>query len=66
MSKQELTDESPMPWGKHKGVAMANVPANYLLYFYDKGELHDAVKTYVRENEDALRLEVFNEKQNLR
>lgn len=62
MSNNVLTDESPMPWGKHKGVAMANVPASYLLYFYDKGELHDAVKTYVQENLNVLQLEVFNEK----
>lgn len=56
--KKKLTDESPMPWGKHQGTAMANVPASYLLHFYDKGDLHDEVQDYVRENEDVLRLEV--------
>lgn len=29
---EKLTDNSPMPWGKHKGTAMANVPAHYLLW----------------------------------
>jgi len=61
MSNNVLKDDSPMPWGKHKGTAMVNVPASYLLYFYDKGELHDAVKTYVQENEVVLRLEVLNQ-----
>ena len=26
--------EMPMPWGKHKGTKMANVPAPYLLYIW--------------------------------
>lgn len=32
----KLTDESLMPFGKHKGEKMANVPASYLLWLYDE------------------------------
>ena len=32
MAKTELTDKSPMLIGKHKGEAMVDVPAAYLLW----------------------------------
>jgi uncharacterized protein (DUF3820 family) len=31
-----MTDESLMPWGKHKGEKMANVPPEYLLWRSEK------------------------------
>lgn len=30
-----MNDESIMPFGKHKGEKLANVPADYLLWLYD-------------------------------
>jgi len=53
-----LTDESPMPYGKHKGVAMANVPADYLLYMYNQDMLTEEVSAYVEDNMDVLEQEV--------
>lgn len=61
-----LTDESPMPFGKHKGEKMANVPASYLLWIYDEwtlpnprfGFVHKEVKEYIEENLDVLKKEV--------
>lgn len=60
-----LTDESPMPFGKHKGTAMANVPADYLLWMWNKqgstkpfGEAAQAVMDYITENLEALKQEV--------
>jgi len=60
-----LQDDSPMPFGKHKGTAMANVPASYLLWLRDKqgtakpfGEESQAVQDYIRDNLDALKKEV--------
>jgi uncharacterized protein (DUF3820 family) len=61
-----LTDESIMPFGKHKGKEMANVPASYLLWIYDEwtlpnprfGFVHQEVKTYIEENLDVLKKEV--------
>jgi uncharacterized protein (DUF3820 family) len=52
-----LIDTSPMPFGKHKGTPMANVPAGYLLWLYDIVKPGD-VKDYIRANEQALRAEV--------
>ena len=59
-----LTDESPMPIGKYKGTAMANVDAGYLLFLYEKnrgvktwGKMTD-VMTYIMENLDVLKKEV--------
>lgn len=62
----ELTDESLMPFGKHKGEKMANVPASYLLWIYDEwtlpnprfGFVHKEVKAYIEENLDALKKEI--------
>lgn len=30
-----MTDKDPMPFGKHKDKAMANVPAPYLLWIWE-------------------------------
>ena len=37
---EELTDDSPMPFGKHKGERMGDVPAKYLIWLWD-GETND-------------------------
>lgn len=54
----ELTDKSPMPFGKYKGDKLANVPAKYLLYIREEFELHDNLKKYIDDNKDALQAEV--------
>lgn len=54
----KLTDTSPMPFGKYKGTALANVPASYLIYIYEHAFCYGAVKDYIRENLDALQLEI--------
>ena len=52
-----LTDESPMPFGKYKGDKMINVPASYLLWCKDN-TFNSDVKEYVRDNYDALTMEL--------
>lgn len=32
----EMTDDSLMPFGKHKGKKLGDVPASYLLWLYDQ------------------------------
>lgn len=62
----KLTDESLIPFGKHKGEKMANVPASYLLWLYDEytmpnprfGFIHRGVLEYIEENLDVLREEM--------
>lgn len=53
-----LTDKSPMPWGKHKGTAMANVPANYLIWCYENNKCDGPVKVYIEDNLELLKKEV--------
>jgi uncharacterized protein (DUF3820 family) len=50
----EFTDSTPMPFGKHKGKAMANVPAVYLLWLHQQGCSHDGIRKYISENYEAL------------
>ncbi len=57
---QELTDTDPMPFGKHKGVPMQDVPASYLHYLWTHGKEQDRrcpVADYIRRNLNALRSE---------
>lgn len=51
----KLTDESKMPYGKHKGKAMANVPAYHLLWLYNNGKCNGAVKEYIIDNMEVLK-----------
>ena len=54
----ELTDESLMPFGKHKGEKMANVPAYYLIWLYENDKCSFAVRKYIQDNLDVLKEEV--------
>lgn len=53
-SAVELTDQSLMPFGKHKGKALANVPAGYLLWIYDNLTLRDDLRLYIKRNQEVL------------
>jgi uncharacterized protein (DUF3820 family) len=44
-----------MPWGKYKGVKMANVPASYLIWLYENSKCDKQVKEYIKDNEDVLK-----------
>lgn len=58
-------DKDFMPFGKHQGKALANVPATYLLWWYNKimeqntviGGIYMRLKLYVEENLDLLKAE---------
>ena len=54
---QAFTDHTPMPFGKYKGTAMANVPAPYLLWLYNKGCDHEGIKKYIIANLELLKKE---------
>lgn len=53
-----LTDSDPMPFGKHKGLPMSDVPARYFHWLWTEGGMEsnhvDAVAIYIRENLTAL------------
>lgn len=60
-----LTDQCPMPLGKHKGKSMDSVPDDYLMWLWDKNELKyrqgnlthvptQLVMDYIKDNLDAI------------
>lgn len=53
----EINDKSLMPFGAHKGKAMINVPADYLIYIYDNYDLHSNLKKYIKSNMYVLKKE---------
>lgn len=55
----ELTDLSPMPFGKHVGTPMQDVPASYFCWLWNNGKKTDtdAVAEYIRTNLNALQQE---------
>lgn len=58
MSNQ-LSDTDKMPWGKHKGIPMQDVPVSYLRFLWNSGLKNDdrPVAEYIRKNLNALKLE---------
>lgn len=62
----ELTDQSLMPFGKHEGEKLANVPARYLLFIRANFKLHDNLKAYIDKNKDVLEAEVKRANQQMR
>ena len=55
-----LQDNSPMPSGKYKGKPMQEVPAEHLLYIYERGWCNAELKEYIEDNMQVLELEVAN------
>ncbi len=52
-----LVDLSPMPFGKHKGKPLQDVPASYLLWLWDNGVKNEPWKPlhkYIKVSWDAL------------
>jgi len=56
-----LKDDSPMPWGKeHKGKAMVDVPASYLLWMWENKKGGPFVRKYIKDNLEVLKKEMGN------
>lgn len=59
----ELQDTDLMPFGKHRGEPMQDVPANYLHYLWTNGKKEDRrcpVADYIRRNISALQQKYKN------
>jgi uncharacterized protein (DUF3820 family) len=54
----EYDDDTPMPFGAHKGKKLANVPATYLLWCYEQSWCKGHLRTYIQNNLDVLKKEV--------
>lgn len=59
---EPLTDNSLMPFGKHKGKALVNIPAKYFLWLYGEGCTHPGVKKYIVDNLTELEKEAAKTK----
>jgi Putative quorum-sensing-regulated virulence factor len=55
----DLTDTCKMPFGKHKGQLMQDVPASYLHWLWSNGMRTEStpVANYIRDNLSALQQE---------
>lgn len=53
-----LTDNSPMPYGTHKGKPMVEVPDDYLRWLYDNNKCDASVKQYIESNADVLKIKI--------
>ena len=52
------TGNTPMPFGKHKGKKLGNIPAAYFIYLIDNGGTNDKkLNQYMQSNEQAFKLE---------
>lgn len=55
-----LTDLDSMPWGKHKGKPMMDIPVDYFHWLWLNGKHNDPscpVADYIRRNLGALQIE---------
>jgi uncharacterized protein (DUF3820 family) len=59
-----MDDNSKMPFGKHVGVKMANVPPDYLIWLYDNNKCGKELKTYIENNMDVLKSEIITNNKN--
>lgn len=57
---EKLKDTDILEWGKeHKGKALANVPASYLIWMYEQAKgVPEKYRLYIKENMDVLTKEV--------
>lgn len=55
----KYTDQTPLPWGKHKGIPMGQVDPAYLLWLFRQKWIRDwpDLHAYLVENQDVLLLE---------
>lgn len=50
-----MTSIKTMPFGKHKGKKLEDVPHSYWLYLYDRNKLSGVLKEYVENTVPVLR-----------
>ena len=48
-----MDDNTPMPFGIHKGKKLANVPADYLIWLYRQKTIIGLMQ-YIEDNEESL------------
>jgi len=61
-----LKDTDPMPFGKHKGIPMQDVPASYLAWLWGQHCNNIEVSNYIYNSIDAINMELSEDQQILR
>lgn len=54
-----MDDNSKMPFGIHKGKAMANVPDHYLKFLYEQKKVYGDLKKYIEDNAEIIGIKTF-------
>lgn len=54
----KFTDDTIMQEGLHAGEKLANIPADYLLYLYEKKKCNNELMQYIEENLEVLKQEM--------
>jgi len=56
----KYTDETPMPFGKHEGTPLKDVPADYLMWVADQNWLEEwpSLEEYLTDNEQSIQMEL--------
>ena len=56
LDRTPWTDETVMPWGKHKGAKLGEIPPAYLLWLFEQPWIKDwpGLHAYIRKHEDQL------------
>lgn len=53
-----MSKDATMPFGKHKGKLLKDVPSDYLLWVYEnKDDLYGDLKAYIEDNLDVIKQE---------
>ena len=63
MKGDDYTDQTPMPWGVHKGKPMAEVPASYLDWLRDQDFIKRWPKLWAYIKDNASRIDAELDKQ---
>jgi uncharacterized protein (DUF3820 family) len=61
--QSNMTDQYIIPFGKHKGKLLSEVPHSWYEYMYFRNKLSGEIKIYAEENVAIIRFE--KQKQNL-
>lgn len=63
IDKEPWNDDTIMPWGKHKGVLLRDVPPDYLIWYFGKSWAEDwpGLYAYVKDHEEQLLSEIGEE-----
>ncbi len=67
LNKEPWTDDTIMPWGRHKGVPLGEVEAGYLVWYFGKSWAKDwpGLYAYVKDNEERLLSEVGDDRRDV-